>query len=482
MLPRLLFSVLMLAAASAASAQEVAGRVLVAVGDVTIQRGADKLRAARGTEVRTGDTVLLGERSNAQLRLTDESIIALSSNTTFRLTEYAFQKREPEQRRAFFDLLRGGLRTLTGLIGRSRRDNYAVGTPTATIGIRGTHYALRYCNNDCYEGGSASAGSEPVKVAAAGGAQIGPIAQAGGAGGTGTLAPNGTYGAVTDGRIGVTNQSGETVFGSDQYFFVATQATAPQQLIAPPPFLRDTLEGRAAAQKPAAGAPGEGTTTSDGGESASTVAQTGPGGGTGDVGVSGATTTSTVPPQLQINPFVVTEAAVAGGGIGAVASVPGEGILIFRTTGGVLSGVCTSGPPCELGVAEIRFGINLATQSVQGRINVIDLEDGGVFNLSTTLDFSLPVVNNNGVLSFSGTLTPSTGGVLRCESCNDGEVGQLQSLSLSGTVSGGNLNLTFTGVPPDGDAGTFSAVLPQVAAPSTPVAAVAYPALESTNP
>ena len=52
--------------------------MLVAVGDVTIERGAQKIRAQRGSEVRTGDLFALGERSNAQIRLTDESIIALA--------------------------------------------------------------------------------------------------------------------------------------------------------------------------------------------------------------------------------------------------------------------------------------------------------------------------------------------------------------------------------------------------------------------
>ncbi len=478
---RLSLPIFLWLASSPALAQEVAGRVLVAAGDVVIQRGAEKIAARRGAEARTGDIFQVGDKSNVQIRLTDESIIALNSRTTFKLTEYAFQKREPTLRRAFFDLLRGGMRTVTGLIGRTKRENYAVRTPTATVGIRGTHYALRYCNNDCYEGGSASASAEPIKVAAASGAVIGPLAQA--ASGPGALAPNGTYGAVTDGRIGVTNQTGETVFGSDQYFHVASISSPAQRLIAPPSFLRDTLEGRAAAKgnKPAAGAqPGQQQQSNgEGGESASTVALTGVGGGSGDIGVSGSTTSSTTSSVLAINPFVVTDAAVAGGNIGSIVPVLGGDILVYRITSGLLSGTCSSGPPCDLQVWEIRFAVNPQTQSVAGRINGIDTDTrtGGAVNLSTGLQISFPLVNNNGVLSFSGTLTPSSSGaVLRCQSCgpNDGP-DVLQSLTLSGTISGGNLNLTFTGVDSSGDSATFNAVLPQVPLSMTPVAAVVYP-------
>jgi hypothetical protein len=150
---------------------------------------------------------------------------------------------------------------------------------------------------------------------------------------------------------------------------------------------------------------------------------------------------------------------------------------VYRITSGLLSGTCSSGPPCDLLVAEIRFGVNLQTQTVQGRINGIDTENGGAVNLSTGFLISFPLVNNNGVLSFSGTLTPSSSGaVLRCQFCGMyDELEDLQSLALSGTISGGNLNLTFTGVDSAGDSATFNAVLPQVPLSMTPVAAVVYP-------
>ncbi len=487
---RLSLPIFLWLASSPALAQEVAGRVLVAAGDVVIQRGAEKIAARRGAEARTGDIFQVGDKSNVQIRLTDESIIALNSRTTFKLTEYAFQKREPTLRRAFFDLLRGGMRTVTGLIGRTKRENYAVRTPTATVGIRGTHYALRYCNNDCYEGGSASASAEPIKVAAASGAVIGPLAQA--ASGPGALAPNGTYGAVTDGRIGVTNQTGETVFGSDQYFHVASISSPAQRLIAPPSFLRDTLEGRAAAKgnKPAAGAqPGQQQQSNgEGGESASTVALTGVGGGSGDIGVSGSTTSSTTSSVLAINPFVVTDAAVAGGGIGSIASIPGDGLIVYRITGGILNGVCTGAPPCQLQVAEIRIGVNFQKQSLTAWINVIDIDPGmrsdqGAFNIASgLLTPGIPIVNNNGVLTFSGGLTTAEGSSLRCEKCNSGSSGQLQTLTLSGTITATGVNLTFTGADPSGDSGTFNVLVPQVPLPGTPNAAVAYPTAVGSTP
>src|SRR6202162_5823678 len=130
-------------------AQQDAGRVLVVAGDVTIVRAAQRIPAQAGTPVRAGDTVAVGPQSSAQIRFTDDSLVALRADTTFRVSEYAYGGQESGAQRALFDLLQGGLRTVTGVIGRRDRTDYAVKTRTTTIGIRGTSYALVDCDNSC---------------------------------------------------------------------------------------------------------------------------------------------------------------------------------------------------------------------------------------------------------------------------------------------------------------------------------------------
>lgn len=51
--------------------------------------------------------------------------------------------------RAFFKLLKGGFRAVSGLIGKADRNEYRVSTPVATIGIRGTDYLLVLCDEKC---------------------------------------------------------------------------------------------------------------------------------------------------------------------------------------------------------------------------------------------------------------------------------------------------------------------------------------------
>ncbi len=210
-----------------------AGRFLMAVGDVVVARGAQEIRAGIGTPVESGDTIRVGPNSNAQIRMSDESIVGLRQGTIFRIDEYFYSGAVDGREKMIMSLVKGGMRTVTGLIGRLRqKEKYAVRTATSTVGIRGTHYTLVHCDNDC---------DAPNRVALAlGAATRTDVAQAT----VGQSVQNGTYGGVTDGRIGVTNNAGDREFGANEYFFVANQDTLPQSLIAPPSFLYDRLSGQ----------------------------------------------------------------------------------------------------------------------------------------------------------------------------------------------------------------------------------------------
>ena len=275
----LIILLVLLSAPGLALAQ--AGRFLLAVGDVVVARGPTEIRAATGTEVQSGDTIRVGPASNAQIRLTDESIVGLRPGTLFRLDEFAYSGQGDGNERSLFTLLKGGFRTVTGAIGRLHsRERYAVRTPTATIGIRGTHYTVVHCDNDC---GTLNR----VSLAA-----LDSIAQSDAAPGVGQSIPNGTYGGVTDGRIEVVNQTGEHEFAANTFFYVANANTAPQNLIAPPTFLYDRLEGQSRSRG------------NRGNESSETMARS---------GLNAESRPSEVPPPPQPSTFIVTEQKTSSG-------------------------------------------------------------------------------------------------------------------------------------------------------------------------
>ncbi len=311
---RALCLLLALASPAAWPQAQPAGRVLLAVGEVAAERGGQRVPLTFNAQVFAGDTIRLGPASNAQIRMTDQSVIALRERTGFRIDEYQFEGGEG---RSVFSLLAGGMRTVTGAIGRlqPQRGNYAVKTPTSTIGIRGTHFTLVHCNNDCGTAGTASALLAAASTTAS---DAGPLAQAGSGG---TPVANGTYGGVTDGRINATPLSAPQLgqdFGHDEYFYVANASTAPQSLLAPPSFLHDRLSGQSRTQG------------QKGTESGETLSQG---------GINGESRPSSVPEGPKPSTFVVTEQKTSTGQSTVVSSTPTHGGLVaFRGADGKMSG------------------------------------------------------------------------------------------------------------------------------------------------
>jgi hypothetical protein len=123
-----------------ALAQEVAGKALWVTGKVERLAPDGAVRPLlRGEAVRRHDIVRTAADSHAQLVMADEALIALRPNTSVRIDDYRYAG--PEQGgRAVFQLMKGGLRSITGIIGRDDKSQYRLSTPTASIGIRGTDH------------------------------------------------------------------------------------------------------------------------------------------------------------------------------------------------------------------------------------------------------------------------------------------------------------------------------------------------------
>lgn len=125
-----------------AKAQSAAGTVEFASGAASISSTTGQTRnAARGALVMAGDTIETTD-GRIQLRMVDGAYISLQPQTLLRLDQYASATSGINEQQGFLGLLRGGLRTVTGAIGRVNRANYRLATPTATIGIRGTEFAV----------------------------------------------------------------------------------------------------------------------------------------------------------------------------------------------------------------------------------------------------------------------------------------------------------------------------------------------------
>jgi hypothetical protein len=192
---RALLAVLgMLAVVTSGAWAAEAGRVRYLVGTLSVQKpdGAVKILSQQ-SPVEAGDLLTTEKDSYAQINFADGSQATLRPNTRLRIEEFQFKEDEPARDSLFMRLLKGGLRTVTGLVGkRGNQDAYRIGTTTATIGIRGSSGDTLDCATDC-------AGTTPTSH---------------------KLKP-GVYQATYVGVYIMTNDQGQQTVGVGQFAFAA---------------------------------------------------------------------------------------------------------------------------------------------------------------------------------------------------------------------------------------------------------------------
>jgi hypothetical protein len=182
------------------------GTVTHLSGTLTVKRadGSTKLLSVK-SEVLEGDTLSTERETYARIKFVDDAEVVLRPGSQLRVANYAFNTdAKPEPDNIVLNLLKGGLRAVTGLVGKRNRDKVSFGTPTATIGIRGTHFGAVFCRDDC--GGIPTVSGKPPE--------------------------NGLHLDVADGSIQVTNPAGIQVINAGEFGFVQSATTRP--VLVPP--------------------------------------------------------------------------------------------------------------------------------------------------------------------------------------------------------------------------------------------------------
>lgn len=199
----LLFSA-MIAVTALTWAGQVAGTVVHLSGPLLAKKADGSVKIlARKSEVEQGDTLVAEKNTYAQIRFIDNSEVTLRPDTTFKIEAFAYDEAKPDADNASFNLVKGGLRSVTGLLGKRNKEKFSLKTPTATIGIRGTTFVAQYV----------SAGAPPAGLPGRP-----PTGQ--------SLAP-GLHVFVTDGAIHLSNSGGTTQFAAGQFGYVRSSVTPP---------------------------------------------------------------------------------------------------------------------------------------------------------------------------------------------------------------------------------------------------------------
>lgn len=127
----------------------VVGRIALLRGKASATEDSRQSRVLNlGAAIYERDQVQTGIKSFAVIAFQDKTRVTLSPMSAFRIEEHEYKPEQPDENNSFFSFLQGGLRLVTGAIGRLNRKAFRVATPTATIGIRGTGFDL-VCQGAC---------------------------------------------------------------------------------------------------------------------------------------------------------------------------------------------------------------------------------------------------------------------------------------------------------------------------------------------
>ncbi|HMV55333.1 MAG: FecR domain-containing protein [Rhodocyclaceae bacterium] len=124
-----------------AEAADPAGMIKVVKGSVSILRGDAVIEATPGAQVFPQDRLRTGADGSVGITLKDDTLISSGPNSTVAIDKYAFDA-TTHVGEMLISVLKGTFSMVSGMLVKHSPEAAAVKTPTATIGVRGTEFAI----------------------------------------------------------------------------------------------------------------------------------------------------------------------------------------------------------------------------------------------------------------------------------------------------------------------------------------------------
>ncbi len=163
----LLQTLLLLAtlAVSGFAAAAPAGYVHDVKGSVTLRDAGKQAAPAKvGDTFEQGANFTTGADGQVTLKFEDGQVAMLAANTQFIVTTYRYNKNRVADGNIVFNLARGGLRFISGVLAETNPSRFAVRTPTATAGVRGSSGGVTVSQDGQTVTASTSKGSVTLTV------------------------------------------------------------------------------------------------------------------------------------------------------------------------------------------------------------------------------------------------------------------------------------------------------------------------------
>jgi hypothetical protein len=120
---------------------EPVGRVKTLSGKATVNTQSQMVSAVLGTPVFQGSVIQTEKNATLGLTFKDGTVLSLGAETRVTVDEYLYDPNQGQYKFAA-NLGKGALNYLSGAIAKTRPDAVTVKTPTAVIGVRGTHFVV----------------------------------------------------------------------------------------------------------------------------------------------------------------------------------------------------------------------------------------------------------------------------------------------------------------------------------------------------
>lgn len=122
-------------------ASDVSGFIKKLNGQASILRDNKIIEVKIGDKIYQNDTIKTSNKSSIGIIFKDNTLISLGSNTEFIIEKYIFEPAEKKQ--SFIARISKGTMTcITGLLSKLNPDGMKIKAKSASIGIRGTHFAI----------------------------------------------------------------------------------------------------------------------------------------------------------------------------------------------------------------------------------------------------------------------------------------------------------------------------------------------------
>jgi hypothetical protein len=126
----------------AAWGQEAIGFVKTVSGDATVTDGGKAVKAIAGTPVRLNSVLKTSAKGTMGVTFKDNSVMSFGPDTEVTVDEYLYSPAKGDLKFGA-SMSKGALNVVSGTIAKLKPDAVSLKTPTGTIGVRGTNFAVK---------------------------------------------------------------------------------------------------------------------------------------------------------------------------------------------------------------------------------------------------------------------------------------------------------------------------------------------------